>query len=217
MSSAMTSTAKLVLHGVDHTARPTWKLKETVEFYRDALGLPLVHAITAKGWGREKESHADFIHFFFDSGNGSSIAFFYYIGTEQPDELKVPRGYMAMANHTAWTVETEDELRAWQERLKAKGVQVSEHVRHEILESIYFRDPNWYPIEITRRLRHLEPIDVKDAELTMQAALELSSRKDWTSIEQLWRTKAALVRTHQQAPHARGETFDERFFRVGRA
>jgi hypothetical protein len=32
------------LHGVDHTARPTWKLRETVHFYRDILGLPLQHA-----------------------------------------------------------------------------------------------------------------------------------------------------------------------------
>ena len=53
------------LHGVDHTARPTWKLRETVHFYRDILGLPLVHCISAKGWGREKENHADFLHFFF--------------------------------------------------------------------------------------------------------------------------------------------------------
>jgi len=57
------------LHGVDHTARPTWKLRETVRFYRDILGLPLVHCISAKGWGREKENHADFLHFFFDSGH----------------------------------------------------------------------------------------------------------------------------------------------------
>ena len=42
---------KLSLNGVDHTARPTWKLNETVEFYRDILGLPLVHAISARGWG----------------------------------------------------------------------------------------------------------------------------------------------------------------------
>lgn len=32
--------------GVHHTARPTWKLAETVHFYRDLLGLPLVHAIS---------------------------------------------------------------------------------------------------------------------------------------------------------------------------
>ena len=107
------------LHGVDHTARPTWKLRETVRFYRDILGLPLVHCISAKGWGREKESHADFLHFFFDSGNDSTIAFFYYIGTQQPPELVVPKGYMAMANHTAWRVESEAELLDWQRRLES--------------------------------------------------------------------------------------------------
>ena len=143
----------LKLHGVDHTAHPTWKLKETVDFYRDVMGLPLVHAITAKGWGREKEQHADFLHIFFDSGNGSNIAFFYYIGTGQPESLKVPKGYMSMANHTAWSVETMNDLMAWKERLRSFGVTVSDEIRHETIESIYFRDPNFYPIEITLPLR----------------------------------------------------------------
>ncbi len=193
----MAVTSKPVLRGVDHTARPTWKLRETVEFYRDRLGLPLVHAITAKGWGREKEQHADFIHFFFDAGNGSTIAFFYYIGTEQPDEMRVPRGYMGMANHTAWSVDTEEELLAWQAKLDAGGVRVSQSIKHEILESIYFRDPNGYPLEITRSLRDMETLDAVDAELTIAAALELEASARWNGIESLWRAKAALVRQHQ--------------------
>ena len=189
--------SQLVLRGVDHTARPTWKLRETVEFYRDTLGLPLIHAITAKGWGREKEQHADFIHFFFDSGNGSTIAFFYYIGTEQPDEMKVPRGYMGMANHTAWAVDSEEELLAWHAKLEAKGVRVSQFITHEILESIYFRDPNGYPLEITRSLRDMEELDATDAKMTVAAALQLEENGRWNGIESLWRTKAELVRQHQ--------------------
>lgn len=185
------------LHGVDHTARPTWKLRETVHFYRDILGLPLVHAITAQGWGREKESHADFIHFFFDSGNESCIAFFYYIGTEQPPELVVPRGYMAMANHTAWRVETEDELLTWQRRLEKASVNVSQFVRHETIESIYFRDPNFYPLEITRSLRDTDRLDADDAVLTIEAAAALESGGGWTTVEQLWRTKAKMVEERQ--------------------
>ena len=166
----------LTLNGVDHTARPTWKLRETVEFYRDKLGLPLVHAITAQGWGRAKERHADFIHFFFDAGKGATIAFFYYIGTEQPPELAVPRGYMGMANHTAWRVDTVDDLLAWQRRLEVAGVQVSQFIKHEILESIYFRDPNFYPLEITRPLRAVEHLDNVDAELTIAAETWLTRR-----------------------------------------
>jgi catechol 2,3-dioxygenase-like lactoylglutathione lyase family enzyme len=188
----------LTLNGVDHTARPTWKLRETVEFYRDKLGLPLVHAITAQGWGRAKERHADFIHFFFDAGKGATIAFFYYIGTEQPPELAVPRGYMGMANHTAWRVDTVEDLLAWQRRLEVAGVQVSQFIKHEILESIYFRDPNFYPLEITRPLRAVEHLDNVDAELTITAALELADSGGWTNIEQLWRLKAKHVAAYQR-------------------
>ena len=188
----------LTLNGVDHTARPTWKLRETVEFYRDKLGLPLVHAITAQGWGRAKERHADFIHFFFEAGKGATIAFFYYIGTEQPPELAVPRGYMGMANHTAWRVDTVDDLLAWQRRLEVAGVQVSQFIKHEILESIYFRDPNFYPLEITRPLRAVEHLDNVDAELTITAALELADSGGWTNIEQLWRLKAKHVAAYQR-------------------
>ena len=188
----------LTLNGVDHTARPTWKLRETVEFYRDKLGLPLVHAITAQGWGRAKERHADFIHFFFEAGKGATIAFFYYIGTEQPPELAVPRGYMGMANHTAWRVETVEDLLAWQRRLEVAGVQVSQFIKHEILESIYFRDPNFYPLEITRPLRAVEHLDNMDAELTIAAALELADSGGWTNIEQLWRLKAKHVAAYQR-------------------
>jgi catechol 2,3-dioxygenase-like lactoylglutathione lyase family enzyme len=203
MTATPSLAGRMALHGVDHTARPTWKLRETVEFYRDILGLKLVHAITAKGWGREKEEHADFIHFFFDSGNESSIAFFYYIGTQQPPELVVPKGYMAMANHTAWRVETEDQLLAWQKRLEEKCVRVSQFVKHEILESIYFRDPNFYPLEITRSLRDMEALDAVDAEMTIAAALTLEDSRRWTNIEQLWRAKADFVHKRQQEAEAR--------------
>lgn len=189
----------LRLHGVDHTAHPTWKLKETVEFYRDVMGLRLVHAITAKGWGRETEQHADFLHIFFDSGKGSNIAFFYYIGTTQPDILKVPKGYMSMANHTAWSVETMDDLMAWKERLRSFGVAVSDEVRHETIESIYFRDPNFYPIEITLPLRKLDRLDGTDAALTVQAAIELETAGRWDTIDAMWKRKAELVQQRMNA------------------
>jgi catechol-2,3-dioxygenase len=114
----------------------------------------------------------------------------------------VPRGYMAMANHTAWRVETEEELRAWQSKLEKAGVQVSQSVKHEILESIYFRDPNFYPLEITRSLRAIEHIDSVDAEMTMAAALDLADAGGWDSVEQLWRQKAQHVAARQRAAKA---------------
>lgn len=152
------SEPKPALHGVHHTAFPTWKPKSTVRFYRDILGLEVRHAITAKGWGPEK--HPDFLHFFFDAGNGSTIAFFYYIGTEPRPELTGPRGYLGNARHTAWAAETPAELTAWRDHLRKHGVQVSEEIEHETIRSIYFRDPNGYVIELTaKRPGHDEAMD----------------------------------------------------------
>lgn len=180
----------LRLNGVHHSARPTWKLKETVEFYRDILGLPLVHAVSARGWG--PSDHPDFLHFFFDSGKGSTIAFFYYIGTEQPERLKHLPEYDSDATHTSWCVETREQLQAWRARLESKGVSILYQIEHEVVESIYFRDPNGYYIEIGRPLRAFSAIDASDAELTLQAAIALEAKK-LSNVESIWRAKGDLL------------------------
>jgi catechol 2,3-dioxygenase-like lactoylglutathione lyase family enzyme len=189
------STDRLVLHGVHHTARPTWKLRETIEFYRDILGLPLVHTICARGWG--PEGHPDFLHFFFDSGNGSTIAFFYYIGTERPEVLAPFQSWFYRATHTAWRVETREELLNWKEKLEQRGVPVRQ-TRHEIIDSIYITDPNGYPLEITWQVRDMNQADATDAALTLEAALQIEdeARKNGGAlrdIDSVWRRKAKLV------------------------
>jgi len=198
-----TATNTLRLRGVDHTARPTWKLRETIEFYRDKLGLPLVHVISARGWG--PATHPDFLHFFIDSGNGSAIAFFYYLGTEPPEALKDrpqmapwPEDHVFDATHTAWLVEGVEELQAWKNRLEGMGLNVSTETAHEVIESIYVRDPNGYFVEFTRKLRPLARIDADDGALTLQAALEAEDeamrgggRVD--RIDTVWARKAALL------------------------
>jgi len=178
------------LHGVHHTARPTWKLTETVHFYRDLLGLPLVHAISAKGWG--PENHPDFLHFFFDSGNGSTIAFFYYIGT-QPSERYIPTDYYQdRATHTAWRVENEAELLKWRTRVEAVGIPLRYQIRHEVIESIYFNDPNGYPIEITWQVRPFSQEDAKDANNTLESAMKLEG-KSLNCIENVWQAKGDQI------------------------
>ncbi|WP_321930519.1 VOC family protein [Paraburkholderia guartelaensis] len=183
--------ARPVLRGVHHTARPTWKLEDTVHFYRDLLGLPLVHAISARGWG--PADHADFLHFFFDSGNGSTIAFFYYIGTERPDRLATSDHYQERATHTAWQVADAVELAAWRTRVEQAGIDLRYQVRHEVIESIYFNDPNGYPIEITYQTRPFGALDAGDATRTIEAAIELERRASageaFDSIEPVWQRK----------------------------
>ena len=196
LKRASGDSVQLRLDGVDHTARPTWKLRETVEFYRDVLGLPLVHTISARGWGAP--GHPDFLHFFFDAGKGATIAFFYYIGTDRPEKYLPEDNHFYSATHTAWSVPTSEELQRWKTTLEARGLIVSPYTRHEILESIYFRDPNGYPVEITLRLREVEVIDETDARLTLEAAMqvedELRAKGDRLhDIDTVWRRKAKLV------------------------
>lgn len=182
-----------VLGGVHHTARPTWKLKETVNFYKNILGLPIVHAISALGWG--PEDHPDFLHFFFGSGRDSTIAFFYYLGTPQPDENLPYGNWLYKSVHTAWRVETLEELLAWKERLESHGLDVLQ-VRHEIIESIYVTDPNGYMVEFTWQVRDMNGHDGLDAELTLEAAIALEDESGArvTDIETVWRRKAHLVK-----------------------
>jgi len=196
-------TTPLRLHGVDHTARPTWRLRDTVAFYRDILGLPLVHVISARGWG--PETHPDFLHFFFDSGQGSTIAFFYYLGSEEPPSMDgrqrmrpLPDDHVRDATHTAWLVQSEDELKAWKKKLEDAGLEVSVETRHEVIESIYVRDPNGYFIEFTRKLRPLGEIDALDADLTLRAAMQAEDEARAAGgrvvhIDDIWTRKAALL------------------------
>lgn len=195
--------SSLTLRGVDHTARPTWRLRETVEFYRDKLGLPLVHVISARGWG--PATHPDFLHFFFDSGNGSTIAFFYYLGSEELAGMRerasarpLPDDHVADATHTAWLVDTPEELRAWKQSLEARGLDVSVETRHEVIESIYVRDPNGYFVEFTCKLRPLTSLDATDAWLTLQAAMALEDAaraggRPLDTVDMIWNRKAALL------------------------
>jgi catechol 2,3-dioxygenase-like lactoylglutathione lyase family enzyme len=172
-----------------------------VEFYRDRLGLPLVHAISARGW---PDGHPDFLHFFFDAGNGATIAFFYYIGTERPETMRPERSTFYDATHTAWKVETSEDLQLWRERVKAQGIEMYyEEVRHEMIESLYFMDPNGYMVEITHELRPMVPLDAEDAERTLRAAMELEDLGDpakFSRIDDVWRRKGAeLVALEEQS------------------
>ncbi len=102
------------------------------------------------------------------------------------------------ATHTAWLVDTQEELLAWKTRLEARGVEVSAETAHEVIESIYFRDPNGYFIEITRKLRQLAAVDARDAETTLAAAIELEDEvrarhERVTSIDDIWVRKAEIL------------------------
>jgi catechol 2,3-dioxygenase-like lactoylglutathione lyase family enzyme len=177
----------LRVDGVDHLAHVTWKPRATYEFYTQALCMPLVHAITATGW--VTEDYPDFVHFFFDMGRGNRLAFFYYFGL---DEDEPPSDLMHRSRHMAFHVETEEELHAWRAWLKSQGIRVTPPLAHELIESIYFDDPNGIQLEITRPLRPFEALDARDAELTVQALADVAEAPD-PSVQAMWQRKAELI------------------------
>jgi catechol 2,3-dioxygenase-like lactoylglutathione lyase family enzyme len=188
------------VRGVDHVAYPTFDPAGTVRFYRDVLGFPVVHSICAAGWGAER--HPDFIHFFFDIGNGDRLAFFYYFGLEpfgggpKGDSYSrfaadVP-DYFVRSRHLAIHVDGEEDLLEYRRRLDASQWPVEMQIQHETIESIYTHDPNGYMIEVTRALRPVTPQEDLDAALTIDALLDVVSGPD-PSLAALLTRKAELI------------------------
>lgn len=186
--------------GVDHVAYPTFDPAATVTFYRDVLGFPVVHSICAAGWG--PDDHPDFIHFFFDIGKGDRIAFFYYFGL-RPFEggpkgdvyarfaEEVPR-FFIRSRHLAIHVESEEALLEYRRRLDASDWPVEHQLQHETIESIYTTDPNGYMFEITRALRPVTPQEDLDANLTIDALLDVVAQPS-PSMAGLLTRKAELI------------------------
>ncbi|RZK95912.1 MAG: VOC family protein [Rhodococcus sp. (in: high G+C Gram-positive bacteria)] len=194
------SELKHTVKGVDHVAYPTFDPAATVKFYRDVLGFPVVHSICAAGWGPEK--HPDFIHFFFDIGNDDRLAFFYYFGLEPFDGGPQGDSYSRFAEgvpvffirsrHLAIHVDSDDDLMEYRRRLDGSAWPVEMQIQHETIESIYTHDPNGYMIEITRALRPVTPQEDLDANLTIDALVDVVSGSD-PSMAALLARKAELI------------------------
>lgn len=208
---------KHLVSGVDHVAFPTFDPAGTVRFYRDTLGFPVVHSICAAGWG--PEDHPDFVHFFFNIGNDDRIAFFYYFGMPKPN---VERGkgdvyarfgedtpeFFVRSRHLALHVDSEDALMEYRRRLDASEWPVEMQLQHETIESIYTHDPNGYFFEITRALRPVTPQEDHDANLTIDALVDIVGEPG-ANMDALLVRKAELIVERAGAWEARRRSHDE--------
>jgi len=186
------------VRGVDHAAFPTFDPRATITFYRDVLGFPVVHATCALGWGPTQ--HPDFIHFFFDIGHGDRLAFFYYFGVERYVDTQIP-DLLRRARHLAIHVDSEDDLAEYRHRLDASDWPCELQVRHETVESIYVTDPNGYLMEITRPLRAITVEDDVDANLSVDALMDVAGETE-PSLEKFYARKAALIaERYADEPH----------------
>jgi catechol 2,3-dioxygenase-like lactoylglutathione lyase family enzyme len=126
-----------------HAAYRCRDSEETRAFYEDFLGLPLVDALLI---GETKSGRkANVLHTFFGMADGSCLAFFEE--PEAPFDFKSQRDFDL---HIALEVSRET-LQAMLEKGKAAGIETRGVSDHGFIDSIYFRDPNGYVIELAAR------------------------------------------------------------------
>ena len=132
-----------MIKGLHHNAYRCRDSEETRRFYEDFLGLPLVHTIEIGRTKTGRETSA--LHTFYRLDDGSHLAFF-----ETPDlpfEFKAQHDFDL---HIALEVAPEA-LQPMLAKGRAQGIECRGPSDHGMIDSIYFRDPNGYVIELTAK------------------------------------------------------------------
>src|SRR5687767_5818661 len=132
-----------MIKGLHHNAYRCRDSEETRRFYEDFLGLPFVHAlhITETKTGRD----TSVLHTFFRMDDGSCLAFFE--APDRPFEFKEQHDFDL---HIALEVSPQT-LEGLLAKGKLEGREVRGISNHGFIDSIYFRDPNGYVIELTAK------------------------------------------------------------------
>lgn len=135
---------RMRLTGLHHLTAIVGDLNRTTAFYRDLLGLTLVRE-------ERNPDDPDARHAWFllgqqgGSGAGQLISFMEY--------PHLPQGTVGRGSvqHFAFIVESAEELAAWRDYLRSRGVQATDVFERGGFSSIYIRDPDEHTVEIATR------------------------------------------------------------------
>jgi catechol 2,3-dioxygenase-like lactoylglutathione lyase family enzyme len=140
------------IKGLHHNAYRCRDSEETRAFYEDFLGLPLVNAFEIKTTKTGRA--AKVLHSFYQMADGSCMAFFE--APDEPFEFKVQHDFDL---HIALEIPHAD-IQPWLDKARTAGKEVRGPADHGMIDSIYFRDPNGYVIELTgKRPNHDADMD----------------------------------------------------------
>ena len=145
--------------GFHHIAYACKDIVETTKFYED-LGFPLSYTEVAP-----HPSGGFLRHIFFDTGDGSCLAFFDVHGVGEQEgwrsDISTGNGLPVWVNHVAFAADTErqEDARA---RMDALGIKPLMEIDHGWCHSVYFVDPNGIMVELCRDTPGL-PIDPAQA------------------------------------------------------
>ena len=130
--------------GVHHLAMICSDVEETIAFYQDVLGFPLVDVI-------ENRDYPGSTHFFLDIGQGNLLAFFDFPGLGLGHATEAH----GAVQHVAISVE-QAHLDAVRRRLEEAGLAYLGPDRG-LTDSLYVKDPDGIQIELLAQpLRHME-------------------------------------------------------------
>ena len=132
-----------MLKGLHHNAYRCRDAEETRKFYEDFLGLPLTNAFVISETKSGRPTNT--LHAFYAMDDGSSLAFFE--APDRPFEFKEQHDFDL---HIALEV-NQDDLHSMFAKGMAAGIQTRGVADHGFIDSIYFRDPNGYVIELTAK------------------------------------------------------------------
>ena len=151
-----------MLKGLHHNAYRCRDSEQTRQFYEDFLGLPLVNAfpISQTKSGRATST----LHSFYAMDDGSCLAFFE--DPQRPFDFKEQHDFDL---HIALEVQAEDLHRMFAKG-KAAGIDTRGVADHGFIDSLYFRDPNGYVIELTAK-RPDHDAQMADAQKTAHQVL----------------------------------------------
>ncbi len=130
-----------MVKGLHHNAYRCSDSERTRRFYEDFLGLPL--AGTLQIHETQSGRKTDTLHTFYAMDDGSYLAFF-----EAPD---MPFQFKAQHDfdlHIALEVDRAA-LKTMLAKGRASGIETRGVSNHGFIDSIYFRDPDGYVIELT--------------------------------------------------------------------
>lgn len=164
------------IRGINHLALVCKDMQRTVDFYSGILGMPLTKTIELPANMGQ--------HFFFDIGNGDSLAFFWFPSAPEavpgvssaahwPGDGEIVTAHGSM-NHVAFDVSPE-RFDEYVQKLHDKGIPTSKVYNHDdspmqasrtlhpgvFVRSVYFMDPDGALLEFAAWTRVLDASDVK--------------------------------------------------------
>ena len=129
---------RLRIAGLHHVTLICADVERSVGFYRNLLGMRVVKQTV-------NEDDRSARHLFFGDEHGRPGTLITCLEYAELDEGVVGRG---STHHFALSVESEEELDAWRDYLRGRGVPCTDVMDRTYFKSLYLRDPDGHLLEL---------------------------------------------------------------------